>query len=117
MRQILCFGDSNTWGYNPKTGNRFEWGTRWTSREVIQRGADMLGWTLEDLISADSVERILQDVPTIRTHSIRNQYGNAEQHPIKESRIVLTVNPLMKPLLRMLLWRSLDFLQKTLMMS
>ena len=21
MKQVLCFGDSNTWGYNPKTGD------------------------------------------------------------------------------------------------
>ena len=31
MKQVLCFGDSNTWGYNPKTGDRFPWGVRWTS--------------------------------------------------------------------------------------
>ncbi|WP_167959196.1 GDSL-type esterase/lipase family protein [Anaerosporobacter faecicola] len=31
MRQLLCFGDSNTWGYDPKTGQRFAWGIRWTS--------------------------------------------------------------------------------------
>lgn len=31
MKNILCFGDSNTWGYNPKTGERFPEGVRWTS--------------------------------------------------------------------------------------
>lgn len=31
MKQILCFGDSNTFGYIPGTGKRYEWGTRWTS--------------------------------------------------------------------------------------
>lgn len=31
MRQILCFGDSNTWGYNGEDGTRFPWGVRWTS--------------------------------------------------------------------------------------
>jgi lysophospholipase L1-like esterase len=31
MRQLLCFGDSNTWGYNPENGERFPWGVRWTS--------------------------------------------------------------------------------------
>lgn len=31
MKQILCFGDSNTWGYDPKTGERYAWGVRWTS--------------------------------------------------------------------------------------
>ena len=28
---VLCFGDSSTWGYNPKDGSRFPWGVRWTS--------------------------------------------------------------------------------------
>ena len=32
MKNILCFGDSNTWGYNPRTKERFPWGVRWTSR-------------------------------------------------------------------------------------
>lgn len=31
MKQILCFGDSNTYGLIPKTTNRYPWGTRWTS--------------------------------------------------------------------------------------
>ena len=31
MKQILCFGDSNTWGYNGENRERFPWGVRWTS--------------------------------------------------------------------------------------
>lgn len=31
MKQILCFGDSNTWGYNGENGERFPWDVRWTS--------------------------------------------------------------------------------------
>ena len=31
MTDVLCFGDSNTWGYNPMNGSRFPWGVRWTS--------------------------------------------------------------------------------------
>ena len=31
MKQILCFGDSNTWGLIPKTNQRYPWGIRWTS--------------------------------------------------------------------------------------
>lgn len=31
MKQILCFGDSNTYGLIPKTGGRYPWGIRWTS--------------------------------------------------------------------------------------
>lgn len=32
MRRILCFGDSNTWGYNPSNSTRWGEGIRWTSR-------------------------------------------------------------------------------------
>ena len=32
MQNILCFGDSNTWGYNPATKERYPWGVRWTSK-------------------------------------------------------------------------------------
>jgi len=31
MKQIICFGDSNTFGYIPGTGKRYPWGVRWTS--------------------------------------------------------------------------------------
>ena len=30
MKRILCFGDSNTWGFAPKDGYRFDENTRWT---------------------------------------------------------------------------------------
>ncbi len=32
MKTILCYGDSNTWGYDPLTANRYPRGVRWTSR-------------------------------------------------------------------------------------
>lgn len=40
MKNILCFGDSNTWGYTPGTGARYAPEVRWTG--VLQRelGAD-----------------------------------------------------------------------------
>ncbi len=30
MKKILCFGDSNTFGYNPSDGSRYDRDTRWT---------------------------------------------------------------------------------------
>jgi lysophospholipase L1-like esterase len=30
MKDILCFGDSNTYGLVPGTGGRYDWDTRWT---------------------------------------------------------------------------------------
>ena len=35
MKNILCFGDSNTWGYTPGTGERYAQDVRWTG--VLQR--------------------------------------------------------------------------------
>ena len=32
MRSVLCFGDSNTWGYEPGTENRFPRDVRWPGR-------------------------------------------------------------------------------------
>jgi lysophospholipase L1-like esterase len=32
MRTVLCFGDSNTWGFDPDTGARFPRDVRWPGR-------------------------------------------------------------------------------------
>lgn len=38
MRQLLCFGDSNTWGLDGDSGTRLPWGVRWTSLLQEQLG-------------------------------------------------------------------------------
>lgn len=35
MKNILCFGDSNTWGYDGESGKRFQYENRWTS--IVQK--------------------------------------------------------------------------------
>ncbi len=35
MKKIICYGDSNTFGFNPKDASRFDENTRWTS--VLQK--------------------------------------------------------------------------------
>lgn len=35
MNKVLCFGDSNTFGFNPKNGSRFDKSIRWTG--ILQR--------------------------------------------------------------------------------
>lgn len=35
MKTILCYGDSNTYGYNPETGFRYPYEQRWTS--ILQK--------------------------------------------------------------------------------
>ena len=47
MKTIMCFGDSNTWGFMPDTvqpaieaNNRYPWGVRWTSLLQEALGAE-----------------------------------------------------------------------------
>lgn len=41
MKTILCYGDSNTWGYNPVNGGRFDHKTRWTMvlKSILNKNA------------------------------------------------------------------------------
>ena len=58
-RRILCFGDSNTWGFDGRTGGRFDEDTRWTGRlqkalgpgyVIIEEGQNSRTILAEDLI-------------------------------------------------------------------
>lgn len=40
MKRILCFGDSNTWGYDPSTQDRFDRDVRWAGVLRNTLGAD-----------------------------------------------------------------------------
>ncbi|MCI0733068.1 MAG: SGNH/GDSL hydrolase family protein [Methylococcaceae bacterium] len=40
MKTILCFGDSNTWGYIPGTAGRYDYRIRWTGHLQIALGND-----------------------------------------------------------------------------
>jgi lysophospholipase L1-like esterase len=40
MKNILCFGDSNTWGYTPVIGQRYPLSVRWTGVLQQSLGAD-----------------------------------------------------------------------------
>ena len=37
MKKIICYGDSNTFGYNPKDGSRFDENIRWTSDLIFTK--------------------------------------------------------------------------------
>jgi lysophospholipase L1-like esterase len=39
MKTILCFGDSNTWGYAPENGERYAHDVRWTGALRAELGA------------------------------------------------------------------------------
>ena len=38
MQRVLCYGDSNTWGYNPVTQDRFNKYERWTGQLTLTPG-------------------------------------------------------------------------------
>ncbi len=50
MKNILCFGDSNTWGYIPGTAARYDENTRWTG--VMQNALGEGYRVLEDGLNA-----------------------------------------------------------------
>ena len=55
MKTVLCYGDSNTWGYAPRTGERYDHKTRWPMvlRELLNGGAAENGewWVIEEGLS------------------------------------------------------------------
>jgi lysophospholipase L1-like esterase len=53
MKTILCYGDSNTWGFNPRTQDRYDHKTRWPMvlKDILNKGAtadDPLWWVVEE---------------------------------------------------------------------
>lgn len=40
MKTILCYGDSNTWGWNPKDASRFTREERWTGLLMQELGEE-----------------------------------------------------------------------------
>ena len=53
MKTILCYGDSNTWGFDPRTGNRYDHKTRWpmAMARILNKDCpidDPLWWVVEE---------------------------------------------------------------------
>ena len=46
MKTVLCYGDSNTWGYNPVTQERYAHDQRWTRQLQALLGDDY--WVIEE---------------------------------------------------------------------
>ncbi len=62
MKTIVCFGDSNTYGYNPENRGRFSYGERWTGIlqqklgggfRVIEEGLNGRTTVFDDPIEGD----------------------------------------------------------------
>ena len=75
-RTLVCFGDSNTWGYDPETGDRLPREVRWPVRlgralgeewEVIAEGLNGRLATIESPI-AEGRNGLPYLVPCLRSH-------------------------------------------------
>lgn len=62
MKTIVCFGDSNTYGYNPENNGRFKYGERWTGilqqklgngYRVVEEGLNGRTTVFDDPIEGD----------------------------------------------------------------
>ena len=56
---ILCFGDSNTWGYKPDKTGRFDEKTRWTGLLQRKLGPEY---------------HIIEEGPVSYTHLVNHNY-------------------------------------------
>jgi lysophospholipase L1-like esterase len=61
MKNILCFGDSNTWGYAPLTKLRFDEKTRWTC--VLQQALGSNYHIIEEGLNGRTTVHNEQDRP------------------------------------------------------
>lgn len=101
MKNILCFGDSNTWGYNPDTKERYPRGIRWTSKlqerlsennvHIIEQGLCGRTTIFEDISRPDrkgvcTLREIFQEnkeidsvILMLGTNDCKTYYGNSEK--------------------------------------
>ncbi|MFP3897323.1 MAG: SGNH/GDSL hydrolase family protein [Anaerolineales bacterium] len=76
MKEILCYGDSNTWGYNPRTERRYARDVRWTGvlqeelgteYHVIEEGLNGRTTVWDDPIEGHKNGKMYL-VPCLETH-------------------------------------------------
>ncbi|MCM1264633.1 MAG: GDSL-type esterase/lipase family protein [Candidatus Gastranaerophilales bacterium] len=80
MKNILCFGDGNTYGFNPETGGRYNLNERWTGvlQELLRDNYNVI----EDAHNARTV--IFKDFADIKTCGVDylpyclNKYPNVD---------------------------------------
>lgn len=78
MRTIMCYGDSNTWGADPETGERFAEGVRWPGvlrirlgqgYRVIEEGLNGRTTVREDPIEGTHKDGRAYLTPCLETHA------------------------------------------------
>jgi lysophospholipase L1-like esterase len=62
MKTIVCYGDSNTWGFNPRTQGRYDHKTRWPMvlSRILNEGSpadDPAWWVVEEGLNGRTTAR------------------------------------------------------------
>lgn len=77
MKEVLCYGDSNTWGYNPTTQERYDRDERWTGAlqetlgneyHVIEEGLNGRTTVWDDPVEGRHKNGKTYLVPCLETH-------------------------------------------------
>ena len=74
--KILCYGDSNTWGYIPKTGQRYPVNIRWTGilQQALGGAYDLIEEGLNGrTINVDDAERVGRNSKSYLIHCLETQ--------------------------------------------
>ena len=71
MKNILCFGDSNTYGYTPDTHTRYDYNTRWTG--ILNKTVQKYGYNV--------IEEGLCGRTTIFSDNVRPDRNGSEVLP------------------------------------
>ena len=76
LKNILCYGDSNTWGWTPVTGARYPLDVRWTG--ILQKNLGAGYHVIEDGMSGRTT---CYDDPTWPDHNgFKSIYASLETH-------------------------------------
>ena len=90
MKEILCFGDSNTYGLIPGTTRRYDRETRWTgilAEKLYDKGYRIIE---EGLCGRTSVfDDATRDGKKIIVYCPESKYSKATQNPRKDSEVAV----------------------------
>ena len=125
MKRIVCFGDSNTFGYVPAAGARFDENTRWAGRlksslaakgcQVIEEGTNGRTTVFDDPVGADRngsrmLSSILQKndpidcmVIMLGTNDCKIKFGADESEITKGTDVLISMVRLFDPRIRLLI--------------
>ena len=84
MKHVLCFGDSNTWGFIPGTCKRYDEHTRWTGILQDELGAESRKTLPHSKKETNSRVFLKESIPKRITVHWKNSYCAMCRHKTNE---------------------------------